>query len=383
MLGGVKSERTNGHIAELPSIVLDHPFRPSPLLADAVRGQNTALAKSLDPIAETDESPREIPLGADAAFDWAAYVDFVVEREGSLTAAADRLAGARAYKDDVGSVERALRRLRHKGTGDGGRWGTRALATFGMPDEIMRRLRWMAVYHSRFTDLPVPIAADLVRAWDRPPVNGSRSARTWIALAHASIALRRADLAGALDHVGGARADLASAPATARLEALFVQAYVASRLSPSDVGDLLAEAEQLLPEVADAEEQSSLAARLADHHGYALGRASPPDHAGAEAVYRALPEADATPFVCARRASGLAHALWKQGRTDEAAALARAAVSHAGDGGHVRLRAMALSLLARIAGGDEGERAHARAVAISARLLDETLRIRLTGRSAR
>jgi hypothetical protein len=63
-------------------------------------------------------------------------------------------------------------------------------------------------------------------------------------------------------------------------------------------------------------------------------------------------------------------------RRDEAIAHARDAVRHAGDGGHLRLRAMALSMLGRILGGREGDDAKARAVAIVTSLDDEALRLR-------
>jgi len=317
----------------------------------------------------------------DGAFDWEAYVDFVVDREGSLTAAAERLAAARGYSDDVASVERALRRLRRRGNRGGGLWGARALATFGVPGDVLGRLAWMAAYHSRFTDLPVPVAADLVRAWDRPPLDGTRAARAWLALAHASIALRRARLEEATARIEAAKADLAGAEADARVEALLVRAYVASRQAPEAVDALLTEAEGRMPSVGDPEAAACLRARIADHRGYASTKRG--DFAHAEALYRALPADDTIPFVAARRASGLAHALWKQGASDEAEALARRAIDHAGDGGHVRLRAMALALLARIAKGATAVEAHARAVAISKRLDDETLRLRLARRPPR
>lgn len=323
---------------------------------------------------------REAPAGTDdGAFDWAAYVDFIVEREGSLTAAADRLAASRGYADDVGSVERALRRLRLRGTHGGGVWGSRALALFGMPTDVLGRLAWMAAYHSRFTDLPVPVAADLVRAWDRPPLDGTRAARAWLALAHASIALRRAEPAQALARLDAARADLAASKADARIEDLLVRAYVASRETPDTVAALLAEAEAQVPEVDDPDAHACLLARLTDHRGYALTKEG--NHVAAEAHYRALRDDDTIPFVATRRASGLAHALWKQGKNADAEALARRAIDHAGDGGHVRLRAMALALFARIARGEASREAHARAVAISKRLDDETLKLRLARRT--
>lgn len=49
---------------------------------------------------------------------------------------------------------------------------------------------------------------------------------------------------------------------------------------------------------------------------------------------------------------------------------------HAGDGGHLRLRAMALTMLGRILGGEEGASIRARAAAIVKALDDEALRLR-------
>jgi hypothetical protein len=90
-----------------------------------------------------------------------------------------------------------------------------------------------------------------------------------------------------------------------------------------------------------------------------------------------LPEDGVPAFALARRANGLAYARWKQDARDEAIAFAREAVRHAGDGGHLRLRAMALSMLGRILGANpEGDAAKARALAIVASLEDEGLRLR-------
>src|SRR6185295_2309897 len=93
--------------------------------------------------------------------------------------------------------------------------------------------------------------------------------------------------------------------------------------------------------------------------------------------------AGAPSFALCRRANGLAYARWKQGHRDEGAALAREACRHAGDGGHLRLRAMALSMLGRIVGGAEGEEAKRRAIAIAAGLDDEALRLRFDRGHAR
>jgi len=223
-------------------------------------------------------------------------------------------------------------------------------------------VRWLGQYHARFTDLPVAMCADLVRAWDCPPTTESRTGRAWLALARASLALRDRTHADAIAVLERARVDLAGAPAAARIEALLMRAYVASKTGPSDVTG----AEALLAAVDDVDDRACLEARCIDHRAYELNRAG--QHAAAEALYRALPETGPY-FARARRAGGLAYARWKQGAAD-AADHARLAAELAGDGGHARLRAMALQLVARIAGdAAAGERA----VAIARGLDDETL----------
>lgn len=310
----------------------------------------------------------------DSGFVWADYVDWIAASAGSLSAAADRICAQRGYKDDVASAERALRRLRRRGSLDGGTWGVRALAVFGLPDAIARRVRWLAQYHGRFTDLPMPVCEDLLRAWDRPPTTDAREGRAWLAIAHAAIAMRRDALAEAIAHLERGRADIAAAAASARLEALLIRAFVASRQAVSSVPALLAPAAELLAQVSDADDRACLAARLADHHAYELNRAG--DHAAAEALYRQLPAAGPA-FARVRRFAGLAYARWKLGDRSEAEAHARAAVLEAGDGGHARLRIMALNLLARILGSPAGDAYRARAVAMLAQLDDDMLRSRL------
>jgi hypothetical protein len=304
-------------------------------------------------------------------FLWGDYVDWLTANAGSLAAVADRLCAHRGYREDVGSVERALRRLRRRGQSDGGTWGARALALFGLPDDVVERVRRLGQYHSRFTDLPVSLGADLLRAWDAPPTTESRLGRAWLALGHASLALRRRDHEAARLQLDRARADLATAPPAARIEALLVRGYVASRDAPATVDALLEEVPPLLAEVTDREDHACLTARLLDHRTYQLNKAG--RFAEAEALFRTLPD-DGPPFAQSRRDSGLAYARWKQGAPDEAARLAILAAEHAGDGGHVRLRAMALALLARIT-GDPALRA--RSVAIAQRLEDQTLLGRL------
>ena len=55
---------------------------------------------------------------------WDRYVAWLVDEHGTLAAVADRLAAARGYAEGVETVERALRRLRQRGTLDGGAWAS-------------------------------------------------------------------------------------------------------------------------------------------------------------------------------------------------------------------------------------------------------------------
>src|SRR5205085_8925180 len=99
------------------------------------------------------------------------------------------------------------------------------------------------------------------------------------------------------------------------------------------------------------------------------------DLAAAAALYAAIGDegAEAVPFVAFRRAFGMAYCRWKSGAPDEGAALARAAAEHAADGGHLRLRVMALNLLAHILDGPAAEEVRTRAVHLARRLEDEDL----------
>lgn len=312
--------------------------------------------------------------------DWGSYVAWLVERQGSLAAVAERLSAHRAYRDDAASVERALRRLRTRGRLTGGLWGDRALACFGLPGAVEQRARWMGAYHSRFTDLPVAVCDDLLRKWEAPPAGDAPGLRAWFALAWATRALRVGDRALARVHLQRARGAWAHAPGDARVELVLAEAFVASRDERALVPAMLDRAEALLAEVPAGEDALCLRARLADQRAYELNHAREdrgPDHRAAEALYLALPE-QGPPFATCRKHSGLAYAAWKLGRRDEAIEHAKRAATWAGDGGHLRLRAMALQMLARVAGErtDEGAAAHERAVALARSLDDEALRLR-------
>ncbi len=321
------------------------------------------------------ESPPGQKSGQDASgFTWGEYLEWLVRSLGSLTAVAEKLSATRGFTEDIGSIERALRRLRDRGHAPGGKWGQRAIDVFGLPAHIETRVRWMGAYHSRFTDLPVAICEDLVRLWDHPPATDAVGTRSWILLARVTVALRRNDVDTAAVHLAQARLGAASLSPEARIEILLASAFIASRKDPAAVGALLEQVGPLLREVVDDDERSCLHARWIDQRAYELnkGRNRPPDPAAAERLYREIDLAG-PPFVLCRRANGLAWVRWKQGHADEGAAFAREACRHAGDGGHLRLRAMALAMLGRIVDSPEGVDARQRANEIARRLDDEML----------
>lgn len=327
-----------------------------------------------DPTAPAAASPGQEP----GQFTWADLIADLVERWGSLAAVALHLAEHRAFAEDVESVERGLRRLRGKGNGDGGVWGERALRCFGLPGALEDRLRWMGQYHSRFTDLPASIAAELLRPWNRPPVSQS-PARIWVLLGETNLALRRRADPRAL--LGTAAHLRERSPPVARVELDLVIAFVETRENLPAADAALARAEADLPLVEDPLDRACLFARWIDQTAYLFNRpiAGPTDHAAALALYAQIP-ADGPLFARCRRENGLGWTRLKLGDRAAAAAHARASVAAAGDAGSLRMRAMALNLLARAVGGAEGEAARERALAIARRLEDEALAVRFSPR---
>jgi tetratricopeptide (TPR) repeat protein len=294
-------------------------------------------------------------------FSWADHIAWLVEVHGSLAAVAQRLAALRAYKDDAQSIERALRRLRGRGPHEGGIWGARIVRAFGLPEATAARVRWLGTYHSGFSDLPLSVCEDLLREWDRPPVAESPEAATWLALGRAVCSARRGDAAGARAHLARALATKGSASAAAQAEFLLTAAFL-----ERDVGRLAAFDELLaaLPEV----DRACLHARAIDIRARALRL-----RGQTTAALSLLDEIadDAPPFALARREYGRARALAACDRIDEAITAARAAAEHAGDGGHLRHRAIALSLLSELTGAESIAR---RARSIAGALGDRFLR---------
>lgn len=323
------------------------------------------------------------PVGG-AALAWDTYVDGLVAEHGSLAALAEQLAAHRGHVEDVESVARALRRLRARGTHPGGVWGDRVLSSFGLPTSVDARLRFMGQYHSRFADLPVPLGLDLVQLWDRPPTNQSREARVWLSLARATLALRARRFDDAAQLLVAARR-LAPTDPRARVELALALGVLETRAAPHVAGpslaavpqDLAALAELVTQGRATTVELDCLRARYVGQEAHALHHRG--EHGAALGLHAALPDQPTThPFARSRRANGLAFA--EHGLGDDARAIveARRAATFAGDAGHVRLRAMALLMIARVApDASEADDARARARAIADALDEPTLRARV------
>ena len=329
-----------------------------------------------------DPGQKEPPIG----FDWGAYVAGLVETHGTLAAVAARVAQERGFVEEVTTIERGLRRLRDRGHRDGGVWGRRVLRCFGLPRQVTARVRWMGQYHARFTDLPRSLCRELLELWDRPPVSAS-PARIWIQLGLASVALRGRDLERAAEHIEQARRTEARAETAARIELALVAGYVASRRARHEVAGYLATAESELSRAElPADDRACLVARWIDQRAYELNRPPgdrQPDPAAALTLYESIPTAEAPPFALCRRANGLAWCHFHLGNRQAAIAHAQNSVQHAGDGGSLRLRAMALNFLARVLPGSQGDDARQRALAIARRLEDEELRLRIQRPSSR
>lgn len=319
-----------------------------------------------------------------SAFDWGAFVDQVIAERGSLAGAAQYLAERRAFAEDVASVERGLRRLRERGNKDGGVWGQRALRGFGLPSAVGDRIRWMGQYHTRFTDLPASLCDELLRPWDRPPVSES-PARIWLLLGHAGLALRRRqDVHAPLEQAAllAGHAELA-----ARIELALVESYAWGRSDPPVARAALDRAGQLLEirdEPMSENDRACLFARWIDQVAYPLNRpgSGPASHEAAARLYEQIPAADGPLFARCRRENGLGWTYLQLGERERARVHARASVRAAGDSGSLRLRAMALNLLANASEGDEAGEAKTRAREIARQLEDEALLVRFGSPSA-
>ena len=320
------------------------------------------------------QAPGHISGHAEQALDWGGYVAALVTQQGSLAAVAEALAAGRGHRESVESIARALRRLRAKAHGDGGVWGQRCLQRFGLPDGVADRVRWMGQYHSRFTDLPATVCAELLRPWDRPPVSAS-PVWVWVALGWTGLALRRRDRDAASVHLAAADGLGDRVADAAKVERDLVGAYLWSRAEPARAKARLDRAAEVVAGGRmSADDRACLRSRLVDQRAYTLNKpaSGPPQHEAALSLYAALPD-DAPPFARCRKANGMAWSLKKVGRIEEARAWAERSVQDAGDAGSLRLRAMALNVLARLQEPTQAANTRARAGRIAQHLEDMEL----------
>jgi len=293
--------------------------------------------------------------GAARGWTWADVVDALIAERGSLAELARHLmdvAPASAkLSDDPMTVERGLRRLRARRSREGNRYGRLVLRCLGAPSAMSQQLRALGQYHSRASDLSVDARHARLLRWDRPPVTESREA-IWLHLAVATAANQRGDHEAVAQRVALVRTLVRHAEPMARAEAHLLLARLAM-----DAGDARRAIEHL--DAADVvvvdgkmppDERACYHARAVDQRVFVDRRVDPAYPLGAAiAAYDEIPDGvDAPPFAAFRRAHGRAWCLWKLDRRDDALASARRAAMHAGDGGYVRFRVMALVLHAHI-----------------------------------
>lgn len=312
--------------------------------------------------------------GQPPGYRWEDYLSSLIAQYGSLAALSELLGAERHGIESIESIERGLRRLRSKGQSDGGVWGRRLLARFGLPDAVSRRLRWMGCYHTRFSDLPTDLCEEQLRSWDLPPIRDS-AARIWICLGLCGVALRRRDFESATDHLQEARRLQARAEAGASLELSLISAYLNTKQRKEDGPDLLLAAQSLQDKSLDPEDRACWHARLIDHQAFRFNVGKNAHPATALALYQSIPEQGPV-FARYRRESGIAWSYLNLGDHEAARRHAVLACCHAGDGGFIRLRAMSLNLRSRLSSPEEALIFQKRALEIAQRLGDEELRIR-------
>jgi hypothetical protein len=330
---------------------------------------------------ETSAQPDTAPVG----LTWRMYVERLAERAGGWTALAEelvRVIGERAeLPDDLLSIEKGLRRLARRGNQPGGQYGRWLLRHLGVPEDIEKWARWLAQYHRRFADLPLTLRLEQLRLWDRPPFAESRLA-AWTHVGLASVHLRRREDADARIRLERAREAAPRAGGAAIAEVALLDAYVATNDGDRARGEAYLDAAERAftgPAAAGVEpdDRACLQARLLGQRAYHL--TSPPpgataDVAGAQRLFEQITDGLELPFVAFRRDNGLAYCAWKQGDTAAGLALARRAADHAGDGGFVRFRVLALNLIARMTpDADEARTVRDRAARLARSIEDEEL----------
>ena len=314
-------------------------------------------------------------------FSWESYVLAFVEEWGGWAALTDELmrraTGIDDFPLDPGVVEKGLRRLAKRGLKTGGQYGRWMIHHLGVPASLEQWARWMGQFHSRFADLPATLRLEQLLLWDRPPVTESRVA-AWIHVGLASVLTRLQREDAAEQRLARAEACAEAAGVACQIEVELMRAKLLTdrgqRRTSQAIFDRV-EAQLSSPELAAADRRA-YHARLVGQRAYHLTRPEDdeqPDLHGALALFESIEDEPFLPFVAFRKCNGLAYCHWKLGDPLAGQRWARLAEQHAGDGGFVRFRIMALNLLSRMLPPSEGALVRARAERLAQLLEDEDL----------
>ncbi|HEY6726471.1 MAG TPA: hypothetical protein VI197_20695 [Polyangiaceae bacterium] len=318
-------------------------------------------------------------------FSWETVVLAFVSEAGGWAALSDELLrrtrGVAAVPSDPHVVEKGLRRLAKRGQKPGGQYGRWLLRYFGVPASLERWAEWMGQFHSRFADLPTSLRFEQLNLWDRPPVTESRLA-AWVHVGMASVLLRMRLEIDATRRLELAEASAAQAGTACQVEVALLRAKLLTDAGDRDGSRLLferIEAWLTAPELS-TDARACYHARLIGQRAYHLTRALPgsePDVSGALELFQQIHDEPFIPFVAFRKSNGVAYCRWRLGDTAAGIAEARRALQHAGDGGLVRFRIMALNLLARMLPEAESSAVRQRAETLSRLVEDDDLLRRL------
>jgi hypothetical protein len=318
-------------------------------------------------------------------FTWDNYVQAFVDEFGGWAALADELsrraAGVAGFPRDLQVVEKGIRRLAKREHKSGGQYGGWMVRHLGVPASLARWAQWMGQFHSRFADLPATLRLQQLGLWDRPPVTETRVA-AWIHIGMSSVLTRLQHDDDAVRRLDMAERTAEQAGVVCQIEVALLRAKLATDEGERDRAESLFDQAQawLDSETLSPEDRRCYHARLVGQRAYHLTRphaGSAEDVTGALALFESIEDEPFVPFVSFRKCNGLAYCHWKLGDPAQGAAYARLAEQHAGDGGFVRFRIMALNLLGRMLPDDQAVDVRRRAETLAKLLEDEDLLRRL------
>lgn len=316
-----------------------------------------------------------------AGLTWGAYVEQWVAECGGWLPLADQLIHRAGDIVEIGldpqTVERGLRRLSRRQHKEGGQYGRWMLRFFGFTQPTEQWVKWMGIYHTRFSDLAVGLRLQQLALWHRPPITEAPLA-CWLEVGTASAHYARLDLAACDLWLKRAERHVIAAGTEAQLEVGLIRAQLAAETGDHASADrgLVAVDTLLASAGLPVNFAASYRARVQHQRALALTRTAQPDFERVRVLYTDIPDS-MVPFVRFRKSAGLAYCAWKLGDVATAVTLAEHAVEAAGDGGLVRMRVMALNMLSRVLEGPQAIAVNERARRMAEALDDEDLRRRV------